>query len=101
MTVKVKNLKGTSDRDLRCGCSSWLDHWKNNKHIYIVDKCFCCNNTKDTQDLVGGHVIKIDSYDRDQYIVPICKGCNNKTDVEFYVDENSLVSANCDNCVNK
>jgi hypothetical protein len=43
-------------------------------------------------DLVGAHVIKVDSSDGKWYIVPLSKACNKRTD-EFYVSE-ILVAVN-------
>lgn len=101
--VEVKNLNGTADLKPTCGCEDWLDHWKNNKFTYQgVNYCYSCKQTVNEHEMVGGHVIKVDSViDRDHYIVPICKACNNKKDNYFNVNENILVSANCNKCIKK
>lgn len=90
--MKVKNLKNTSD--LTCGCGSWIKHWE--KHSgNIGNKCYVIDCTK-TNDIVGGHVKKVNSTDDDWYIVPICKLHNSVTEPpkEFEVNSNSLVPAN-------
>lgn len=99
--IKVKNLKGTSDRIPTCKCKTWLEHWQVNYGYSSNGYCECCNNFVGTHNLVGGHVKKVGSYDMNQYIVPICYSCNNQEDKEFYVDEDKLVSANCNYCKNR
>lgn len=101
--VEVKNLKGTAGLKPTCGCDDWLDHWKTNKFTYRgVNYCYSCRRTVNEHDMVGGHVIKLHSVvDRDHYIIPICKACNNKGDNYFAVDENLLVPANCNLCILK
>ena len=51
-----------------------------------------CGKTFFRDDFDGCHVQKV--FDRTQklYIIPLCSGCNHRTD-NFYVDENLLVPA--------
>ena len=97
--MKVKNLKGSATTSPKptCKCESWIEHWASNKGF----KPLYCRSCGSSSNLVGGHVIKVGSYDQKRYIVPICKDCNNKDNLEFDVEEKDLVSANCDNCINK
>jgi len=88
--VKVKNLNGTSDNN--CHCDSWLSHWEN---FTGINTKYCavsgCLNLAE----VGGHVQKDSSADKNWYILPLCKACNNKTGDDLYVrDDVNLVSAN-------
>ena len=88
----VKNLNGTSGKTCSCpGCSSWLEHWerKTGQRALLCAACGCTNFAE-----VGGHVIKKDGNDFSHYIVPLCKGCNNRTDAFMVYKE--LVSAKCD-----
>lgn len=91
MVVKVKNLNGTSDKTPSCGCSSWIEHWMNNKPNLSVTKCRACG---DSDTLLGGHVKIMDCEDRREYIIPICSSCNNTKDKEFFTDLQNLVLAN-------
>ena len=74
-----------------CQCGNWLSHWENisrNKVRMCVVK-ECCNF-----DLVGSHVQKVDSDDKEIYIIPLCKEhCENTEVMEIYNDI-PLVSAN-------
>lgn len=90
----VKNLNGTKDKTPSCQCSSWIDHWNKNKYPrgdYTAGYCRSCNSK---ENLLGGHVIKKNSTDRHEYIVPICSNCNNDHDKEFNVHEEDLILAN-------
>lgn len=87
--TKVKNLKGTSDKS--CKCATWLKHWENNSGKSLPYTCreIGCNET----ELVGAHVIKVDSTDRNHYIVPVCQS-HNMTDNEYNVVDGYFVFAN-------
>jgi hypothetical protein len=82
MSILVKNINGTANRIPPVGYSSWLDFWEKKTGL----KATKCNNVacSTTKDLVGAHVIKVNSVDQKWYIVPLCKACNAKTD-SFYV----------------
>lgn len=98
MKYIVKNLNGSSYFPRpTCKCSDWIEHWIVNKGFKPL-YCRCCGSG---DDLVGGHVVKTGSYDKQRYITPICRKCNSIKDKEFEVDESDLVSANCDKCKNK
>lgn len=98
--VRVKNLNGTSILKPRCKCESWLEHWERNYGSRADGFCNCCGEYVGHSELVGGHVKKV-GYDYSHYIIPICKSCNGKDYEEFDVHEYKLVSANCDDCINK
>lgn len=89
MTYKVKNLNGTTDR-LPYGYASWLDFWEK-KTNQKATECHAID-CKAKRDLVGAHVKKVGSSDNSWYIVPLCSGCNQRTD-EFTV-EGPLVPVN-------
>lgn len=107
MLVKVKNFKtGDTISSPSCNCKSWLEHWINNHYLKPYTRpskvnCKCCNKIFDLVDLVGGHVIKVEDYDKCRNIVPLCKKCNSAyNDDEFIVFEEDLISANCSKCIN-
>lgn len=78
--MRLKNLKGTSNNT--CHCDSWLDHWrKYNSGSDPLPGC-CGESSCGSSPEVGAHVIKVDSTDKDWYIVPLCKK-HNKEDEEF------------------
>ena len=83
--IKIKNVNGSSRFDCPAGYASWLDYWeaKSGKTAWICSASGCVNGGR--SNLVGAHVQKANSYDNSWYIVPLCRGCNNRTD-EFYVD---------------
>jgi len=84
--MKVKNLKGTSDK--KCKCSSWLEHYKTFSEK-DGKKCCCCGKNAD----VGAHIQK--NNDSNSYIVPLCYACNKKDEIfEINLSVNDLVSAN-------
>jgi len=91
--VKVKNLNGTSDKDRKCSCKSWLDHWNKNRYLNKAYKAGYCRACKSRENLVGGHVKKVQHSDCKEYIVPICSRCNNQKDKTFEVNEHDLIRA--------
>lgn len=99
MKTRVRNLGGSSNYPKpTCRCGTWIDHWIENKQIRPG---YCRGCGAKTTNLVGGHVYKVGSFDKQRYIIPICYSCNNTPGLEFNVDESDLVSANCNNCKNK
>lgn len=84
--TKIKNVNGSSRFGSPEGYDSWLDYWESNsgKCAYrcSASDCHYCGRS----NLVGAHVQKAFGTDKSWYIVPLCKGCNNRTD-EFYVNE--------------
>lgn len=86
MSVRVNNMKGTSNRNCKCG--SWLKHWEkfgNRKATYCVEvNCL-------EKELVGAHV-KIGA-DRREYIVPFCQA-HNLSEEDLEINGIWLVSAN-------
>ncbi len=84
--VKVKNVNGSGRFENPKGYNTWLDYWENQSGK-TAWRCSATDCHKIGRiNLVGAHVCKVSSYDARWYIVPLCKGCNNRTD-EFYVDE--------------
>lgn len=93
MRIPVKNRRGTSFWDHpSTDDGSWLRYWMTQKGVSYRPVCECC---KRVPAEVGGHVIKVNSYyDRDVYIVPLCRACNNRSpDNPFEVESSMLVSA--------
>lgn len=84
----VNNINGSGFyHRLPFGCFSWLDYWEQQtgRHATRCSAADCrCSRANCT--LVGAHVIKVGSTDRHYYIVPLCSGCNRRTD-SFWVDE--------------
>ena len=89
--MKVTNINGTSDNT--CSCGSWLDHWKNFSNQSLPNRC-SANNCYEKPE-VGAHVQKDSIYDKNWYIVPLCKECNAKTGSPLEISDSiNLVSAN-------
>ncbi|NMA05029.1 MAG: hypothetical protein GX931_01515 [Acholeplasmataceae bacterium] len=90
--MRIKNAH-SDDPKLECSCLSWIEHWNKNRfpnNKGSADRCFCCK--KKTDELDGGHVVKIDNPDDKEYIIPLCHECNRShSDKAFEVDENDLV----------
>jgi hypothetical protein len=88
--MKVKNVKGTGDKD--CSCGSWLNHWKrfSKKGASSICATACVDDAT-----VGGHVQIESSTDKAIYIVPLCDRHNQQTE-SMEIDElkTPLVSAN-------
>lgn len=75
--MKVKNLKGTGDNT--CSCKGWLNHWLNTTgETSLPNFCGELSCTETPTD--GAHVIKVDSKDKDWYIVPLCHKHNESVD---------------------
>lgn len=87
--VKVKNLHNTGDRKPK-NYTSWKEFWKAKKGYWPND---CSAYDCDGPAEVGAHVKKADSSDNKWYIVPLCSGCNKRTDT-FEVPEFRLVPVN-------
>ena len=86
MITRVKNVNGSSHFANPAGYDSWLDYWED-KSGKTAKRCSATDcHLLGRSNLVGAHVQKVNSYDNNWYIVPLCRGCNNRTD-EFYVEE--------------
>lgn len=88
--MKVKNVKGTSDKS--CSCGSWLNHWKKFSGKTLSSTCAtgCLEDAT-----VCAHVQKEGSSDRGIYIVPLCDEHNQETRaMEINESKTPLVSAN-------
>ena len=74
---KVKNVVGSGWFGAPSGYSSWLEYWerKTNTKKYI-----CGVSGRSNSNLVGAHVQKVNSNDKNWYITPLCKSCNQRTD---------------------
>lgn len=86
INLKLKNVNGSSRFSSPAGYNTWLDYWeaKSGKNASRCSATDCHQSGR--WNLVGAHVQKVYSYDNSWYIVPLCRGCNTRTD-EFYVDE--------------
>lgn len=84
--IKVKNKKGTSDKTLPSGYTSWLDFWekKKGKEATICEAKGCSGGPDN-----GGHVIKSGEGSK-EYILPICDSHNAKEN-EYEAWETDLV----------
>lgn len=83
-----KNKNGTSERSCKCG--SWKAHWENNSSEPWPSICSVAGCDEKAE--VGAHVINSDC--TGEWIVPLCKACNNKTDTFSLKDTTTLVRAN-------
>ncbi|MDD4520067.1 MAG: hypothetical protein PHI50_04220 [Alphaproteobacteria bacterium] len=88
--TSVKNLNGTSNRQVPSGYSSWLDFWEK-KAGKKARECSACTSRS---NLVGAHVMKAYSSDDKWYIVPLCSSCNNKSSTEIFSVYEELVPVN-------
>jgi hypothetical protein len=86
---KVTIINRTSDTNCKCG--NWLQHWKNFSSQMVT---YCCVITCIKKDLVGAHVQKADSTDKNWYIIPLCQTHNQSTGELYISDIYKLVSAN-------
>ena len=86
--VKVKNLNGTSKTPKCTEGASWLEHWKNYMGYSkgVCSREGCCKEVE-----VGGHVKMVNSQDNTEYIVPLCKDCNNLSSEKSYEVKESLL----------
>jgi hypothetical protein len=91
--MKVQNLGGTADNKCKCG-GGWFDHWERYSGGTPPRICsvFGCMNFAE----VGGHVIKNNSFDKDHYIIPLCKRHNNASAGTIFEisDSTPMASAN-------
>ncbi|MBN1398797.1 MAG: hypothetical protein JXA06_12265 [Bacteroidetes bacterium] len=78
--IKIRNKKGTANKFPPPGYTSWLDFWEKKKGMGAT-KCevMLCAKKPD----VGGHVIKVGG-GKEEYILPMCYGCNNKPEDEVF-----------------
>lgn len=74
--MKVNNASGTSQ--CTCKCGSWLRHWERFTGLAVPQYCpveHCLE-----KDIVGAHVKKAESADKNRYIIPLCNKHNKATD---------------------
>lgn len=85
--MAYKNIRGTAKRT--CLCGNWLKHWRNNtgssrKRCAVLG----CGDVAE----VGGHVVPVNG--SSQYVIPMCRACNNLSD-PFEIESTVVpVSAN-------
>ena len=79
--TRVKNAVGSSRFPAPSGYSSWLDYWERQTGESATS-CGRCGMFVAAE--VGAHVQKADGTDKRNYITPLCRRCNQRTD-EFYV----------------
>lgn len=78
--IKVKNKKGTSEKDPPAGYTSWLNFWERKKGRRATQcEVRSCRGSAD----LGGHVIKVGEGGK-EYILPMCYSCNNKPEDEVF-----------------
>lgn len=74
----VKNVNGSSRFPAPKGYRSWLEYWESHTGKKArrcgVDGC-------NGSDVVGAHVEKVFGPDHHWYITPLCKSCNERTDI--------------------
>lgn len=98
MSVLVKNVSGTADLQPPYPYDTWLEYWEgktgNRLNPFTQYNCPAgdCKNVCYRADLDGCHVQKVIDNTNTVSIVPLCSGCNHRTDY-FFVDENLLVPA--------
>lgn len=87
--IDVKNKRNTSDKSPPAEYDCWLDFWEKKKSKKAgLCEVLSCNNSAE----VGGHVIKYGDGPK-EYILPLCRSCNNKPDDEvFKAWEGDLIS---------
>lgn len=93
MNVIVKNANGTSRFDPPKGFSCWLEYWESIKWRLdkgTLYKCPACGDPVYRSDFDGAHVERVYADNRKMSIVPLCSGCNHRTD-NFFVDRELLV----------
>ena len=87
--TKVKNKKVFTK--ISCTCTSYLCHWEN----YANTKSKVCSSLgcKETEGLVGAHVIKCHINSNSvQYITPLCGKCNSSHKLEcFKLNANAIL----------
>lgn len=87
--IKIKNKKNTTGKKPPPGYLCWLDFWQAQKGGAVSFGCLILNCRGIAE--VGGHVIKYRDTSK-EYILPICKSCNNKHDDVFETLEEFLVA---------
>ena len=83
-----KNKNGTSERSCKCGSSKAI---LENNSLKPWPLCCCASDCNGTAE-VGAHVIN--SNCSGEWIVPLCKACNNRTDTFSLKATSTLVPAN-------
>lgn len=84
----VKNINGTANRPVPNGYSSFEEFWLRTTGHRSLEMCRCCGERPAE---VGGHVIKVNSFDNSWYITPLCKACNHPSNKDsFFVYEEDL-----------
>ena len=98
MNVLVKNALNTADLQPPYPYDTWIEYWEyksgNRLNPFNLYECPAvgCKKTCYRADLDGCHVQKVFDKTNTMYIIPLCSGCNHRTD-SFLVDENLLVLA--------
>ena len=94
---QMKHIDNPGGSALRCSCTSWIKHYKNNKKGNMPTTCAVpgCKKKPDT----GAHVKKIGTKDHKWYIIPTCNGHNrgkntlsSQTTEKLYLSTNKMVA---------
>ena len=78
--TKVKNLNGTTNNTPPRGYTTWRAWWEEKKNRKFSD---CSLSGCSTGAVVGAHVQKVYG-GNEWYIVPLCRGCNNRSSSERF-----------------
>lgn len=87
--AKVRNINGRSY--VNCKCGSWLNHWE---RFSGQKTSFCIVTDCLETELVGAHVQRDTLYDKNSYVIPLCKMHNKSKSVLEISDIYVLVPAN-------
>ncbi|MDP1760274.1 MAG: hypothetical protein Q8L01_02380 [Candidatus Woesebacteria bacterium] len=89
--MKINNINGTSQNNCKCG--SWLEHWQKFSNQNPLRYCPVLNCLEKAE--LGAHVQKDSIFDRNWYIVPMCKVHNAERNKSLEISNSTdLVSAN-------
>lgn len=94
MAIPVRNISKRSDK--RCRCDNWYEHWKMNSR---VGNSFLCANANCFEvPETGSCVVRMDDDIKNEWIIPMCKGC---ADLESdYTVDNSTEFVSLDSIEN-
>lgn len=90
---KITNINGTSENTTQCKCGSWINHWKKYNGGQSVPT-YCPETSCLEKELIGAHVQKANSTDKDWYIVPLCQKHNKSKEDLVITDSVNLAPAN-------
>ena len=94
MKVLVKNVLKTTQLKPSYPYHTWIEYWEDNGGETLEQgvnyECPACGRAFKREEFDGCHVQKIlDAFKR-IYIIPLCSGCNHRSE-QFGVDESLLI----------